>query len=81
MSGEPLVQWDWRIDNFMPPFVIEYDKGRGNVSIRAEHANGGYCWYVVCGYNIPKGQRRLFAQNLKALVEMRYTQEKQNELR
>lgn len=38
-------------------------------------------WYVVTGYDVPKGQRRLFAQNMKALVEMRYTQEKQNELR
>ena len=37
-------------------------------------------WYVVTGYAVPKGQRRSFAQSMKALVEMKYSQENLNEL-
>ena len=81
MSEEPLVQWDWRVRNFTPPFTTEFSTDGRTVSIRGVSTEGGPHWYVVVGYDIPKGQRRLFAQNMKALVEMRYTQEKQNELR
>jgi hypothetical protein len=81
MSEEPLTEWDWRIGNFKPPFTAEYDKETGNVCIRGCRTDGGYHWYIVRGFSVPKGQRRLFAQNMKALIEMRYTQEKQNELR
>jgi hypothetical protein len=80
MSGDFDVEWDWRPAMFKPPFVADYDKKTGNVSIRGCRTDGYSHWYIVEGRKIPKGQRRLFAQNMKALIEMRYTQEKQNEL-
>jgi hypothetical protein len=38
-------------------------------------------WFVVTGYDVPKGQRQVFAQSMKALCELKYAQEKLNELR
>lgn len=100
-EGSLLLNWDWRLEAFTPPFTIlyghglDYDGDEGvfresdetcvsimgravQDGINRGKANGR--WYVVTGYDVPKGQRRAFAQSMKALVEMKYSQENLNEL-
>ena len=84
--SDVAIRWDWRPEEFHPPFTIKYGQGLdlgdglptagpGVVSVMASAPQITYQelkWYVVSAYNVPKGQRRATARSLKAMCEMKW---------
>lgn len=75
MSGL-LVDWDWQLDKFKPPFSVRGDEI--HAVMRKFKTRTGSLWWVVCkASNCPDDQLDTVMENLLILVQMRYEGETQ----
>ncbi len=70
--GTPHISWDWQPAVFGPPFTVELnrDSERPDITVYAKHPQ--IQWIVVRARGDLEDLTDEFAQNLLALVEVRY---------
>ena len=81
------MHWDWRPNEFSPPFTVRYIDGLRTrsedvVAIMAHAPRLGdkdHKWYVVSITDVPKEQQSTAGEALKLLVEQRWYSEMQQQ--